>query len=253
MPRVETTYAGSPVRRPKRLSTSIADELLRRVVSGAYPVGTPLPAEPLLVAEFDVSRPVVREAVKSLETAGLVSIRQGDGTIVRDRGLWSILDPRVLRVALAYDIGSRLTDDATELRAELECDLLRQAAAHLTEADFAAMREYLETMDTATGLAELGDADHAFHGTYRARAGNELKSSIVKLLVEEMPAPERVRSQPRTMYDGANRDHWAIYNALREGCVDDAVDTLGRHIRERWISAPTTQGHDEALSSPRSG
>ncbi|MDL9977796.1 FadR/GntR family transcriptional regulator [Microbacterium sp. ASV49] len=226
--------ADRPVRRRQRLSTPIADELLRRVVSGAYPVGTQLPPEPVLVVEFDVSRTVIREAVKSLEAAGLVSIRQGDGTVVRDRGLWSILDPRVLPVALTYDIGSRLADDAIALRAELDTTLITEAAPKLTEGDFATMDECLHVMDASSELADLQRADLAFHRVYRARSGNELKSSIVMLLMEEMPPNERLVREPRAMYDAANLDHWDIYNALRDGRVEDAVVALDRHIRDLW-------------------
>jgi DNA-binding FadR family transcriptional regulator len=224
--------------RPRRLSTSVSDELLRRIVSGEYPVGTPLPPEPLLVDEFDVSRPVVREAVKSLESAGLVSIRQGDGTVVRDRATWSMLDPRVLRVALLYDTGDRLTDDATELRVELERALISEAALKLTEADFAAMAEHLRVIDTATRLIDMQGADLGFHQIYRSRSGNELKSSIVRLLLEEMPPPERLAQHSREMYDVANRQHWEIYRALRDGRTDDAMDAIARHVRGTWTWRP---------------
>jgi DNA-binding FadR family transcriptional regulator len=220
--------------RPRRLSTSVSDELLRRIVAGEYPVGTPLPPEPLLVDEFDVSRPVVREAVKSLESAGLVSIRQGDGTVVRDRATWSMLDPRVLRVALLYDTGDRLTDDATELRVELERALIAEAAPKLTETDFAAMAEHLRVMDTATEFAAMGAADRSFHQIYRDRSGNELKSSIVRLLLEEMPDPDGLAEHPREMYDVTNRQHWEIYRALRDGRTDDAVEAITRHVRRMW-------------------
>jgi len=224
----------SRTRRPRRLSTSIAEELLRRVVSGEYPVGTQMPPEPLLTDEFQVSRPVIREAVKSLESAGLVTIRQGDGTIVRERARWSMLDPRVLRFALIYDSGERLLDDATELRVELERALIAEAAPKLTEADLALMADQLHVMDVSTEFSELGSADAAFHQTYRDRSGNELKSSLVRLLLEEMPPPERLSRQSRAMYDVANRQHWEIFHALRDGRTDDAMDAVTRHVREMW-------------------
>lgn len=225
-------------RRPQRLSTAVADELLRRIVSGEYAVGTQLPPEPLLVDEFEVSRPVAREAVKSLETAGLVSIRQGEGTVVRPRQQWSILDQRVLRVALTYNSGSRLVDDAIDLRAELERSLVAEAAGKLTDDDFSGMVGHLRVMDSATDLAELQRADLAFHQIYRERAGNELKCSIARLLVEEMPLSERVTQEPRAMYDFANKQHWEIYQALLDGRTDQAVDAITRHVREIWIWQP---------------
>jgi DNA-binding FadR family transcriptional regulator len=230
----EATPRPSTRRPPRRLSTSIAEELLRRIVAGEYPVGTQMPPEPVLIDEFEVSRPVIREAVKSLESAGLVTIRQGDGTIVRERARWSLLDPRVLRFALVYDSGDRLLDDATELRVELERALIAEAAPKLTDTDFAVMAEQLRVMDESAEFADLGRADLTFHQTYRDRAGNELKSSLVRLLLEEMPPPERLSRQPRAMYDIANRQHWEIYRALRDRHVDEAMDAVTRHVREMW-------------------
>ncbi|SEH65461.1 MULTISPECIES: GntR family transcriptional regulator [unclassified Leifsonia] len=225
-------------RRPQRLSTAVADELLRRIVSGEYAVGAQLPPEPLLVDEFEVSRPVAREAVKSLEAAGLVSIRQGEGTVVRARQEWSILDQRVLRVALTYSAGSRLVDDAIDLRAELERSLVAEAAEKLTDGDFSRMVDHLRVMDSSTDLTELQRADLAFHQIYRERAGNELKSSIARLLVEEMPLAERIMRDPRAMYDFANKQHWEIYEALLDGRTDDAIDAIARHVRESWTWRP---------------
>ncbi|MEO7015670.1 MAG: FadR/GntR family transcriptional regulator [Leifsonia sp.] len=225
-------------RRPQRLSTAVADGLLRRIVSGEYAVGTRLPPEPLLVDEFEVSRPVAREAVKSLETAGLVSIRQGEGTVVRARQEWNILDQRVLRLALTYSVGSRLVDDAIDLRAEVERSLVAEAAEKLTDGDLSGMVDHLRVMDSATDLAELQRADLAFHQVYRERAGNELKSSIARLLVEEMPLAERSTRGPRAMYDFANKQHWEIYQALLEGRTEDAKDAITRHVRESWTWRP---------------
>lgn len=220
-----------------RLSTSVADALIDRIVSGGYPVGRQLPPEPALVSEFGVSRPVVREAVKLLESAHLVTIRQGDGTVVCPRSQWSILDPRVLRVALAHDIGDRLTADAIVLRAELERDLVAEAAPLLTDDDFTAMLERLHEMDRSTTFAELIAADLAFHQIYRERSGNVLKSSIVRFLVEEMPADARVIAEPRAMYNFANRQHWELYRALREGRTADAVEAISQHVLDNWLHA----------------
>lgn len=60
----------------------IVNILQARIASGIYPVGTLLPTEVDLCAEFSVSRYTVREALRRLTALGLVSRRQGSGTIV---------------------------------------------------------------------------------------------------------------------------------------------------------------------------
>lgn len=221
-------------RRPNRLSTAVSEVLIRRIISGDYPVGSLLPPEPQLVDEFEVSRPVAREAMKFLEAAGLVSIRQGEGTVVREAAKWNFVDPSVLRIALALNMGSRIRKDAVKLRLDLDLMLLDEAAPKLTEADFAEMQKHLETMDRTNDFAALQEADLAFHQVYQSCAGNQLTEGIVHLLVEEMPPPDRVLADPRSAYDAANKQHWSIYRALRDGRFDDAQNTLRAHISQMW-------------------
>ncbi|UNK70495.1 FCD domain-containing protein [Microbacterium sp. H1-D42] len=222
-------------KRPRRLSTAVSEELVRRIVAGEYPVGTLLPPEPQLVAEFEVSRPVAREAVKYLEAAGLVTIRQGDGTAVRARPWWNLTDPTVLRIALALNVDERMRGDAVALRLHLELSLLEEAAPLMTDEDLREMQASVERMDTATSLEDLTAADLAFHQVYQSRAGNLLTGGIVHLLVAEMPPPGRVFADPRASYDKANVQHRAIYDALREGRFDDAKTALRAHVTEMWM------------------
>ncbi|MBM7832100.1 DNA-binding FadR family transcriptional regulator [Agromyces cerinus] len=208
--------------------------MLRRIISGEYPVGSLLPPEPQLVAEFEVSRPVAREAMKFLEAARLVTIRQGEGTVVRESSAWNLLDPSVLRTALALNVGARIRSDAVKLRLDLDLSLLAEAAPNLTDDDFGVMERHLHTMDAESSFDRLQEADLAFHRVYQSRAGNQLTEGIVHLLVDEMPPPSRVVAAPRESYDAANRQHWAIFRALRDGRTDDALSTLSEHISQMW-------------------
>ena len=62
----------------------VFDQVLAEVVDGEIPVGDPLPSERRLAEVLGVSRPAVREALKRVAAAGLVEVRQGDATTVRD-------------------------------------------------------------------------------------------------------------------------------------------------------------------------
>ncbi len=68
----------------RSVSEDVYEQVAARVVSGDLPAGAALPSERDLAAALGVSRPAVREALKRLDTAGLVHIRQGDTTTVRD-------------------------------------------------------------------------------------------------------------------------------------------------------------------------
>jgi GntR family transcriptional regulator, transcriptional repressor for pyruvate dehydrogenase complex len=71
------------IKRP-RIHEQVVDVLLRRMVRGQYPVGSKLPTERAMAAEFGVNRNTVREALRYLENLELIAIRQGDGARVRD-------------------------------------------------------------------------------------------------------------------------------------------------------------------------
>ena len=70
------------------LATQIARELGRRVVAGGYGVGELLEDEAALATRFQVSRSVIRDAVKILVGKGLLEVRRGIGTRVRERHRW---------------------------------------------------------------------------------------------------------------------------------------------------------------------
>ena len=67
-------------RRPRYLA--LADDLAEDILAGRYPVGSMLPSETELCERYEVSRYTVREAIRRIQSAGLVSTRQGLGTRV---------------------------------------------------------------------------------------------------------------------------------------------------------------------------
>ena len=73
-----------PAGKPKY--TLIADQLMREIETGHYPVGSLLPTESALMLAYGVSRHTVRSAVQDLRTRGVVSSRQGMGSVVTEPG-----------------------------------------------------------------------------------------------------------------------------------------------------------------------
>src|SRR6201990_476191 len=86
-----------PVNR-RSVPEDVFEQIIAEVLSGEMQPGQPLPSEPRLAEVLGVSRPAVREALKRLSAAGLVEVRQGDATTVRDFRRHSGLDllPRLL-------------------------------------------------------------------------------------------------------------------------------------------------------------
>ncbi|MEY4907744.1 MAG: hypothetical protein RL260_1462 [Pseudomonadota bacterium] len=80
----------------KSMHGRIVRDLGMRIVSGELKPGDRLPSEASLCADYDVSRPVLREATRVLVAKGLVLSRQRAGATVRAQSDWHLLDPDVL-------------------------------------------------------------------------------------------------------------------------------------------------------------
>lgn len=83
-----------PVKRGKTMYQQIANTLRDRIAYGVYPENQMLPPEVLLLAEFNVSRHTIRDAMKALVAEGLIERKAGRGTIVFPRsksdGKWGV-------------------------------------------------------------------------------------------------------------------------------------------------------------------
>lgn len=158
-----------PVRR--RIHEDVAEQLRDAILDGRFPAGAKLPAERELALEFQVNRTSVREAIKVLESLGLVRVRQGDGATVQpivDASLDMLpsmifhggrIDPRVIGEMsevmrpLLYEM-ARL---ALERSREEDIERLRALRAVIgdvgadEEARFAAARDLLVHLSDMTG------------------------------------------------------------------------------------------------------
>ena len=173
------------------------EELAQDIISGTLPAGTVLPPEPALCEQFRFSRTVIREGLKLLEERGLVRVEQGRGTSVQPRDSWDLLDPVVLRIALAYDHEMVLLDDLIAVRRLLECEMARAAATQLTEDELAALAENVEQMASSIGdYEQFRSFDLAFHAAVMKGSGSEIGRTIVRTIHTARragPAPHRTR------------------------------------------------------------
>ena len=99
---MDNQAGGAPEARPQRrerLADQIYGHLFESIVGGRYEANEKLPTEKQLAASYDVSRPVVREALMRLQADGLIISRQGAGTFIAKRP-----PRRVIELAKAQDV-----------------------------------------------------------------------------------------------------------------------------------------------------
>ncbi len=151
------------------------DSLGEAIVAGRYPPGSTLPPEPVLCADWGVSRTVVREAIKSLVAKGLLSTGPKVGTKVLTAEHWNGFDPDVVAWHSRSGLARSFLRDLQELRGVVEPAAARLAAERASAEDIAALTAAYTGMKSA--IAEGGDYvahDLAFHRGLLRASGNRL-------------------------------------------------------------------------------
>lgn len=136
----------------KSVATEVFDQLRGHIVAGTLPVGEALPAERVLAEQLGVSRAAVREGLKRLEQAGLVSIQQGGSTRVLDyrrTGGLELLGSLMIRPDGTPD--AAVIRGVIELRAHLGPLVARQAASKRTPEGVRELRRICAAMQEAQG------------------------------------------------------------------------------------------------------
>jgi GntR family galactonate operon transcriptional repressor len=169
-PRRRDARSTYPVR---GLNGHVVQTIGRRIASGFYEQGGILNLD-AIGKELDVSRTVVREALKVLTAKGMVDARPKRGTFVRPRHEWSLLDPDLLRWQFDGRRDAAFFAKLTEFRAIVEPAGARLATLRRTEDDLLELEAALEEMRAARRDADaLTAADVRFHCALLAAAHNE--------------------------------------------------------------------------------
>jgi len=233
---VHLVLDGRRSRRPGRLGSLVVEELAHRIISGTLPEGAVLPPEPSLCEQFGFSRTVIREGLKLLEERGLVRVEQGRGTTVQPRDSWYLLDPVVLRIALACDHDMVLLDDLIAVRRLLECEMARAAATHLGEDELAALAENVEQMASSMGDYErFRSFDLDFHAMVMKASGSEIGRTVVRTIhMHARQAPHLTAPGARAALERTVADHRAIHEALAAHDGELAAARTAAHIDSAW-------------------
>jgi DNA-binding FadR family transcriptional regulator len=234
---------GKRGRRPARIAAVVVEDIAHRILGGGLPEGAVLPTEPALEREFGFSRSPIREGLKLLEERGLVRVEQGRGTTVQGRDSWNLLDPTVLRIALAYDHDMVLLDDLIAVRRLLERDRARAAATRLSEDELAALAENLNRMTSSIGdYDQFRSLDFAFHAGIMRASGSEIGRTIVRTI--HMNAGHALRlSAPgaRASLESTLTEHRGIYEALVARDGELAARRTAAHIESAWAERRNSQ------------
>src|SRR5262249_29664445 len=159
----------------QKLSGQVVREIGLSIMRNDFKPGDTLSSEPELSLQFDVSRPIMREALKILSAKGLIESRPRTGTKVRPRANWNILDPEV--IGWLYEVGPdrSFLDALCEVRLMFEPAAARLAAARASDDEIKTIEECYRRMEEGVNASETYiPADLAFHAAICAAAHNEM-------------------------------------------------------------------------------
>lgn len=205
---------GIPVGKESVVSLAIArikDALLQR----ALKPGDYLPSETELTKTLGIGKSSVREAVKMLQAMGVVEVRRGDGTVVREHPGPDYLSPLVFQLIME----SGYPDDLVELRLMFEPAAAVMAMERATGEDHENIRLAVERLERAVGLGKpTAEDDIAFHAAILNATKNPLVIRIGETIFQLFKPSISVSMQH--IGNRAVQDHRLIYEAFRSGDAD---------------------------------
>lgn len=189
---------------PRRhVSDHVFDELARAILQGAFAPGSQLPSERLLVERFHVSRNIARQALHRLAELGLVAVRQGGATVVRDPN--EATDLRVLSLfyrLIGAERPPRDTADMIEKQYLQGLSIVETAARRASPSDLSKLASFLDqAADDPRLTSGFADVEEHFWRTLSAAAQNRIFRMEVAWWYETLPnrpvPPEVAAADPR--------------------------------------------------------
>lgn len=213
----------------ERLADQLYGQLLEKIVAGELKEGDKLPSENEISRAFNVSRPVIREALVRLQADGLVYSRQGAGSFVKARP-----PEGLIKFAQPSDVAALLR--CFEARLPFEGAAAGLAAQRATAEDVKNIERSLLELEAGMRSEGLADkADFAFHLAVARATGNDVFVGIlaslntamtsgiqVTLRITKGGSPDRIQK--------VCEEHRAIFDAISTGDVSGADLAMRYHI-----------------------
>ncbi|SCT32757.1 FadR/GntR family transcriptional regulator [Staphylococcus caeli] len=214
-----------------KIYEQVADIILERIRTDVYQVGDKLPSIQKLSKEYGVSVASVREALNALRTIGIIEVKQGYGTFIKQK------EPTFFEFGDKFTSVNQITE-LLELREIVESATVANASLKRDENDLVDLRTALKEMGEAITDGTSGEkADLDFHLAIAKAAQNsllvELLNNIAELIRDSMKETRKlfIYNKEKTMHK-LLEDHEKIYHAILAQDRDVAVETMQHHLLE---------------------
>jgi DNA-binding FadR family transcriptional regulator len=224
----------------RKLYEYVVDELGLRIIRGDYLPGDTLPNEDALCKELDVSRGVLREAMKVLIQKGLIQSRPKTGTLICPQDAWNLFDPDVL--IWKYKVGAKMEflRNVMEVRQIIEPEAAKLAAERATpnaiERIQAIYTEMANMINAGAGSSEEDYMliDVKFHTAILEACGNELLAQIGHTMRQALLTARHSDRQDFEAQKAFQPSHLAMWEAIACHQPEEAYRVAHEHITTVW-------------------
>lgn len=238
--------------RTARAFEEIADQIRRELADRRLRAGDRLPPERTLAEQFGVSRNTLREALRSLENAGLLRLQKGatGGAFVRE----STGDAIVTGLRDMFHLGAIAPEHLTEARVLIESIAVRAACERATAADIEALKANLAAAESAARAKTDFYAQAAIHLDFHRIIARATKNPVMVIVMEALIDV----MQHFIQAIGQTRNPWVLPSRRRfmkhfeAGDCDAAVTEMEQHLERlnrHYLSLKKEQGRAEAADA----
>ncbi|MFQ5852419.1 MAG: FadR/GntR family transcriptional regulator [Candidatus Binatia bacterium] len=212
-----------------RIYEEVVSQIHDLIREGRFKAGDQLPSERELAGTFKVSRTSVREALRALETEGLIVTRTGTGTFVADLPTESLVAALARLLIEAKDALA----DVFEMRKLIEPQIASLAAERATEEEIERMRKILEKQkELVRKDVAAVQADAEFHFSIGRATQNQALQKLVSRLMDLLSHSREESLQSPGRGEASLASHYRILSAIENRDQDGAREAMLRHIEQ---------------------
>lgn len=227
------------------LSDSLAQRIRGMIQRGDYTQGDRLPPIMEMARRFGVGHPTIREALKKLETMGIVEIRHGSGVYVtRSDDVLVLASPDY-----SGTVTKKLLLDLIHTRIPLEMHSVSEAIKNATLEDLVELRRTLNTAGQNLGNDDvLNEVNMSFHRQIARASGNNVLTQLLDVLHDLFTEEQRIILGIFGSRERDHQEHLAILEALELRDEKLAVERMRKHLEgvadsiERWSAEKVPVG-----------
>lgn len=212
--------------KPQSRAEMVVDRITNSIINGDLTDGEMLPPEKELCLDLGVSRSVLREAVRVLAAKGLILVKQGHGTFVKQPKI-DIPEEAVRNYLMTRSFSLH---QLMEVRRPIELEIARLAALRRDESHLAAMEKSLEVMaDDLASDEAYAEADADFHRSLIEASGNPIFGIMIRSIMVNLHISRQLAIRHFGI-EVVSSEHTAVLEAIRSGDSEAARQKMKTHM-----------------------